>query len=67
MAREFDTQIDLLEQASPANPAAGFLRLFPKSDHKLYTRDSTGAEVDLTATGAGGATAFVTIAKWGTD
>jgi hypothetical protein len=42
---------DTTEIAKPANPAAGFLRIYPKSDNKLYTLDSTGLETQL---GAGG-------------
>jgi hypothetical protein len=37
------------EIAKPANPAAGQLRVYPKSDHHLYILDSTGLETDLTA------------------
>lgn len=45
---------DLAEVASPATPPAGILRFYAKADHKPYTKDSTGLEVDLTATGGGG-------------
>lgn len=39
------------EIAKPANPAAGQVRIYPKSDHHLYILDSTGAETDLATTG----------------
>jgi hypothetical protein len=42
------------EVAKPANPAAGFLRIYPKSDHKLYILDSTGTETQLGATASNG-------------
>lgn len=44
----------LTGQASPANPAAGTLAIFAKTDDKLYTRTSAGVEAEL---GAGGAPA----------
>jgi hypothetical protein len=52
--------VDIVEQTAPATPPAGVLRYYPKSDHKLYTKDSTGVETDLTATGAGGGGAVQT-------
>jgi hypothetical protein len=37
--------VELLEQSSsPATPAAGHLRLYAKTDHHLYIKDSTGLE-----------------------
>lgn len=62
MARQYETPLELLEQASPTNPPAGYLRLFAKADHKPYVRDSTGIETDLTGPAAGRA-AQVTIAN----
>jgi hypothetical protein len=59
---------DLTElAAAPATPGAGLLRFYAKSDHKVYIKDSTGAETDITTPGGGGTVAFVTLAKWGTD
>jgi hypothetical protein len=40
-----------VEIAAPATPAAGSVRVYPKSDHHLYTLDSTGVETDLTLGG----------------
>lgn len=52
--------LNLTEIASPASPAADNLRLFAKdvagATH-LFTRDSAGTEVDLSAGGGGGASA----------
>lgn len=52
--------IDITEIASPASPASDHLRLFAKdvtgATH-LFTRDSAGTEVDITAAGGGGAAA----------
>jgi len=36
--------LDVAEIAKPANPAAGFVRLYAKADHGLYILDSTGVE-----------------------
>jgi hypothetical protein len=41
------------EIASPSTPAAGYLSVFAKSDHKLYTKDSTGVEA-VVGSGSGG-------------
>lgn len=35
------------EIASPVTPNTGFLRLYGKSDHKLYVKDTSGAESSL--------------------
>ena len=43
--------ITMTEIATPANPAAGYLKVYAKSDNKLYYLDSTGVEQ---AVGAGG-------------
>lgn len=53
MSRPQLTQIAALEQSSPATPASGYVLVYSKSDHKLYIKDSTGLETDLTATGTG--------------
>jgi hypothetical protein len=39
--------IRFTHQASPANPAAGLLALFAKSDNRFYTRTSAGVETAL--------------------
>jgi hypothetical protein len=42
------------EQSAPATPGTGLVALYPKADGKLYIKDDTGAETDLTATGGAG-------------
>lgn len=44
-------QVD--EIAAPGTPLAGKVRIYAKSDGKVYIKDDTGAETDLTATGGG--------------
>lgn len=51
---EHDGYSEMDHIAKPANPAAGKVRVYPKSDKKLYLLDEDGTETDLTATGAGG-------------
>ena len=43
--------IVLENQASATNPPAGQLKLFSKTDDKLYIRNDTGTEIDLTSGG----------------
>jgi hypothetical protein len=38
------------EIATPSTPGSGELALYPKSDHKLYRKDSTGTETEIGAT-----------------
>jgi hypothetical protein len=45
--------VDASEQGSaPSTPGSGVLRIYAKNDKKLYTKDSTGLEVDLSAGGS---------------
>lgn len=44
---------ELSEIAAPATPSAGKVRLYAKTDGKLYIKDDTGTETDLTASGTG--------------
>lgn len=67
MGKVHDAALDLLEQVSPATPAAGLLRFYAKSDHKPYIKDSTGLETAVISAGGGAAPTFVSMAKWGTD
>lgn len=47
--------IILEEQAStPATPAAGYKKLYPKTDGKLYTLDDAGNEIEVGSGGSGG-------------
>lgn len=47
-----NSYVDLLQQATPANPAATRNRLYFKSDDKLYKLNSAGSEVEVGASGA---------------
>jgi hypothetical protein len=44
MGSRFDTPLNLLQVASPSNPAAGYTKLFFKSGDVLYVRNSSGTE-----------------------
>jgi hypothetical protein len=50
----FNGPVALTHQASPANPAAGTLAVFAKTDNKLYTRTSAGVEAELGSEGGAG-------------
>jgi hypothetical protein len=54
----FSSFTDIAEVARPANPAAGFLRLYAKADHGLYVLDSTGTERRLDITTLEGTTSY---------
>jgi hypothetical protein len=41
------------DQTTPSNPAAGFYKMYMKSDGSAYTLDSSGTEVELGAGGGG--------------
>ncbi len=45
--------IDLTEVATPATPASGILRVYPKSDNKLYVKDDLGVETQVGSSGSG--------------
>ena len=49
-----DTSLGLKEMAAPATPPTGSVRLYAKADGKLYAKDDTGTESDLTAGASGG-------------
>jgi hypothetical protein len=40
--------------AVPSTPGSGKITVYPKSDKKLYMKDDTGTETDLTTGGGGG-------------
>lgn len=48
----------MTESATPANPASGTLKVYAKTDDKLYTLNSTGVET-LVGSGAGGAKNYI--------
>lgn len=45
---------DLIESGSSSTPPTGRLAFYPKSDHKLYIKDSTGLETQIGAQGPQG-------------
>lgn len=51
----------LRHMANPANPPAGALLLYAKSDGKVYTKDSAGVETDISTGGGGGGSAVVPV------
>jgi len=51
------TYTQLAEIATPVTPNTGQVRLYAKADHKVYIRDTTGTETDLTFQGMTQATA----------
>ena len=55
MATQKLTPVDVVEQSAPANPAAGFLRVYAGTDHALHTLSSGGVNTALGAGGGGGA------------
>lgn len=44
---KFTTPIELLEQPTPSDPAAGSGFIYPKSDKRWYTKDSDGVEREI--------------------
>ena len=46
--------LELAEVSAPATPASGYGRLYVKTDGKLYFKDDSGTETDLTAGGGSG-------------
>lgn len=49
--------LELQQQATdPATPPADVVRIYPKSDGKLYAKNDTGMEYDLTGGGSSGGT-----------
>ena len=49
MADKLSTPISIPElSSSPSNPASGYQKIYAKTDGKLYVRDSSGTETELT-------------------
>ncbi len=48
-----DDYADLNEESAPSTPSAGKVRLYAKSDKKLWTKDSAGTESQVGAGGTG--------------
>lgn len=59
MADRLLNAIEIAELSSaPTTPASGFKKLYPKTDGKLYTKNSAGTETEV---GAGGSSALIII------
>lgn len=48
-----DDYLDINEEAAPSTPASGRVRVYAKTDKKLYKKDSTGLETSIGGSGAG--------------
>lgn len=55
MAKNVLVPLDFVQQASTATPAASTLRVYAKTDGKLYVKKPDGSEI---AVGSGGGQAF---------
>lgn len=51
--KTFDDEFRVKHIATPSNPSAGYMKIYTKSDNKVYTLDSSGTETEI-GTGAGG-------------
>lgn len=49
--KSFSDHLTLDEIAAPGTPSAGKVAIYPKTDGKLYIKDDTGTETDLTSAG----------------
>ena len=53
--KTFGDEVTLTELgATPTTPGAGLMKIYPKTDKKMYKLDDTGAETELGAGGGGG-------------
>lgn len=52
--RNVSEGITLTETAAPGIPPASTVHVYAKTDGKVYIKDDTGAETDITTAGAGG-------------
>ncbi len=59
--------LDFTEVAAPASPSAGSLRVFAKSDKKLWTKNSDGIESQVGSGSGGGSFNYVTNPSAETD
>lgn len=51
--------LELAEVSAPSTPSSGFVRLYAKSDNKLYQKDDSGTETDLSQAGGGSSAAAI--------
>jgi hypothetical protein len=56
----FDDGITMLHESTPSNPSSGRIRVYPKSDNRLYTLDSSGVETVVGSGTAGGFVNYIT-------
>ena len=55
MAQEIQVPQDFaLLSSNPGSPPAGYIRLFMKTDGKVYIKDSSGTVTELAAAAGGG-------------
>lgn len=43
-----EQEVEFKEQSAPATPASGYVRVYAKTDGKIYIKDDAGTETDLT-------------------
>lgn len=64
MADRLLNAIEIAElSSSPTTPASGFKKIYPKTDGKLYTKDSAGVETEVGAGGGGGGWTIVSVSS----
>lgn len=51
---DVDDHLQLAEVSAPATPASGHVRVYAKTDGKLYVKDDTGTETEVGSGGGGG-------------
>ena len=56
----FDDGVTMLHESTPSNPSSGRIRVYPKSDNRLYTLDSSGVETVVGSGAAGGFVNYIT-------
>jgi len=49
----FNDYVDVNEESAPSTPGAGVVRVYAKTDKKIYTKDSAGTETQVGAGGSG--------------
>ena len=75
-----DTELGFKQIATPSNPSAGYMKMYPKADGSFYTLDENGNEIAVgsgagggvknyienpdAATGVGGVTGSATTGSW---
>ena len=58
-AGTFDNELTIKQITTPANPSAGYNKLYVKSDNKFYTKDSSGNELAVGSGSGGGGVNYV--------